>query len=477
MNYFEYKFKNDFPKNLFCFIASYIICSYLFADGLIANYLLIPINSFSAAYFLSAEMFLMYIRLIGMFLVQSSIFSILSCIIDLTFLEQDFEKTKMLVRGEKPTLETFTKIQLLKHIPIFAIANTLKYLFFGKTIIDKKFDIAYEFKNEVSNKEHITIQIGRLIVFLSIMQMIGSGFMYLVDKEIEMDKTLTEMEYIKEVETSVLIDSKNDANIFNLVIYLEDGYIHYNKLTYTVDTVKETLVQNKQFIKNKYLKSIGDITGFNIVIYNDYTKTWDKYMYDDDLDEIYEIESISSNINDIDIYITDGVLVYNFLTNIPKNELGWDMAEFIHAEFEDDILSPEIQEKIKKIIKYDENITKYVINILSKEYYTSQDSSYFVYTKNPDDNSWHYYDNEFYTLEKQENLFKYELEDNFDGIEVSFKKLYTEGIIVVKSNNATKEKLNELLNNTEAGKNLILQVKNVGKVPTITFEVEEAVKQ
>ena len=476
MNYFEYKFKNDFPKNLFCFIASYIICSYLFADGLIANYLLIPLNSFSSAYFLSAEMFLMYIRLIGIFLVQSSIFSILSCITDLVFLESDYEKLEMLTAGEKPTIETYTKIQILKHIPIFSLINAMKYLFFGKTIIDSKFDISYTFSNEISNKEHVTIQIGRLVIFLSVMQMIGSGFMYMVDKEIDMDKNLTKMEYIKDVETNALIDSKNDANIFNLIIHLEDGYIHYNKLTYTIDTVKETLSQNKQFIKNKYLKSIGDITGFNIIIYNDYTKTWDKYMYDSDMEESYEIESISSNINDIDIYITDGVLVYNFLTNLSKQELAWDMAEFIHAEFEDDILNLPTQEKIKKITNQNQEINKYVINILSKEYYTSKESSYFVYTKNTDDKSWHYYDNEFYTLEKQENLFKYELEDAFADIQVNFKKLYTDGVIVVKSNIATNDELIKILNNTDAGKNLILQVKNVGKVPTITFEVEEAVK-
>lgn len=382
----------------------------------------------------------------------------------------------MLTAGEKPTIETYTKIQILKHIPIFSLINAMKYLFFGKTIIDSKFDISYTFPNEISNKEHVTIQIGRLVIFLSVMQMIGSGFMYMVDKEIDMDKNLTKMEYIKDVETNVLIDSKNDANIFNLIIHLEDGYIHYNKLTYTIDTVKETLSQNKQFIKNKYLKSIGDITGFNIIIYNDYTKTWDKYMYDADMEESYEIESISSNINDIDIYITDGVLVYNFLTNLSKQELAWDMAEFIHAEFEDDILNLPTQEKIKKITNQNQEINKYVINILSKEYYTSKESSYFVYTKNTDDESWHYYDNEFYTLEKQENLFKYELEDAFADIQVNFKNLYTDGVIVVKSNIATNDELIKILNNTDAGKNLILQVKNVGKVPTITFEVEEAVK-
>ena len=79
-------------------------------------------------------------------------------------------------------------------------------------------------------------------------------------------------------------------------------------------------------------------------------------------------------------------------------------------------------------------------------------------------------------MEKQENLFKYELEDAFADIQVNFKNLYTDGVIVVKSNIATNDELIKILNNTDAGKNLILQVKNVGKVPTITFEVEEAVK-
>ena len=125
---------------------------------------------------------------------------------------------------------------------------------------------------------------------------------------------------------------------------------------------------------------------------------------------------------------------------------------------------------------YDPHFKKDIITIHPGEYYTSKESSYFVYTKNTDDKSWHYYDNEFYTLEKQENLFKYELEDAFADIQVNFKKLYTDGVIVVKSNIATNDELIKILNNTDAGKNLILQVKNVGKVPTITFEVEEAVK-
>ena len=72
-------------------------------------------------------------------------------------------------------------------------------------------------------------------------------------------------------------------------------------------------------------------------------------MYNTDLSEKYELLDISSNIKDVDIYIKDNTLVYNILTNLSKDEIGWDMAEFLLDEFDTDIEDINIQSKIKNI--------------------------------------------------------------------------------------------------------------------------------
>ena len=473
MNHTKYAVLSNLPKMIFSFISSFIICYFILGVGFMSSYLLIPLNSISPVYFFSSEMFEMYKILIITFLVHSSIYSLIYCIIDIWYLDDDFETTRYTVNNEKISKELFLKVKLLKHIPIFALLNGLSYLIRGKTIIDKKYNITYNFENEnVVGEKVIRKYFLILLVFLTV-QFIGSGITFYKDSEIQTVKYLSTLETVKSVNSSILVDNDSGQFYYNLNVYLEDGYIHYNKLTYALDEIKNNLKKSSDFIVDKYNKRIGEVVGFNIVVYNEYSKTWDKYMYNKDLSEVYELKDISDNISDIDIYIKDNSLVYNILTNLSKDEIGWDMAEFMLNEFEADILSEEIQAKIKNILNIDRDIDRYVINILSKEYYTSKNNTYFVYIKNVDDIDWFYYDNGFYSLEKKEEDFEYEVLNLYKNTELDFKNLYDSGEIhIISEEDIVLEDIYKLLNNTDAGKTLKRQVEHTGKVSEIKFVIE-----
>ena len=473
MNHTKYSVLSNLPKMIFSFIASFMICYFILGIGFMSSYLLIPLNSISTVYFFSTEMFELYKILIITFLVHSSIYSLIYCIIDIWYLDDDFENTRYTVNGEKISKELFLKERLLKHIPIFSLINGFSYFLRGKTILKKRYNITYNFENKnIVGEKIVRKYFVVLLIFLSI-QFVGSGVVFYKDSEVQSIKYLSELETIKTVNNSIMIDNDSGQFYYNLNVYLEDGYIHYNKLTHAIEEIKSSLKNSSDFIVDKYNKRIGEIVGFNIVVYNEYSKTWDKYMYNKDLSEVYELKDISDNISDIDIYMKDNSLVYNILTNLSKDEIGWDMAEFMLNEFEEDILSEEIQLRIKNILNIDKDINRYVINILSKEYYTSKNNTYFVYIKNIDDVDWFYYDNGFYSLEKKEEDFEYEVSNIYKNTALDFKKLYDSGEIrIISTEDIVLEDIYKLLDNTDAGKTLKRQVEHTGKVSEIKFVIE-----
>jgi len=476
MNHRKYEILSNLPKIIFSFTLSFIICYFILGNVFYMPYLLIPANSLNPIYFVSSEMFIFFESAIIVFLIQSSIYSIIHCFIDIWMLDDDYEKNKYIVNGEIISKDMFFKLKILKHIPIFSLFNAFIYLLTGKTLLHRLYKIDYNFENENTFGEKILRKYILIIVIISIFQLFGSGYMYFIDKEIQMNKYLESIETIKKVEPSILLDEKDNKTIYNLVIYLEDGYIHYNKLSFTKEEISNKLADSSQFIKSKYALRMSEISGFNVVIYNEYTKTWDKYMYDQNLENVYMLENISDNIFDIDIYVRDNALVYNILTNLSRDEIGWDMAEFILKEFEPDITNKEINNKLQSILKDESNIERYVINILSKEYYSSKNNSYFVFIKNIGDIDWFYYDNEFYKLEKREKAFEFAAKEQYKKISFDFKNLYETGEInIISEEYINLEDMYQLLNNSTEGKELKKQVEHIGKVSEIKFVVKEDV--
>ena len=474
MNYRKYEILSNLPRIIFSFVASFIICFFILGSIFYMPYLLIAGNSLSPIYFVSSEMFLFFKSAAIIFLIQTSIYSIIHCCLYIWMLDDDYEKNKYIVSGESISKELFFKLKLLKHIPIFSVFNAFVYLLTGKTMLHRIYSIEYNFENENVFSEKVLRKYILIILFISFFQFIGSSYMYIVDDEIHMDKYLESIETIKDVKENILVDEANDKLIYNLTVYLQDGYIHYNKLTYAKEEIKKELAKNAEFIKGKYAMRIGEISGFNIIIYNEYTKTWDKYMYNQTFDELYPLENISDNISDIDIYIRENTLVYNILTNLSRDEIGWDMAEFILKEFEKDIIDSETNEKIKNILSDESDIKKYVINILSKEYYLSKNNSYFVYIKDVDDSDWFYYDNEFYSLEKREKDFEFIAKEQFKKISFDFKNLYETGeISIITKEDITLDDLYKLLETSYEGQKLSEQVKHIGNVSKIKFVVRE----
>ena len=476
MNHTKYEILYNLPKTIFSFILSTIICILVFGQTFLASYLLVPANSINPIYFISSEMFVFISWALVVFLVHSTIYSLIYCCINIWMIDDDYEKNKYVLNGESISKSLFFKLQILKHVPLFSILNGFMYFLTGKSILQRVYNVTYSFDNNSSFTENVLRKYILIIIFFFIFQLIGSSVIYIQDQEIKMDKYLESLEVIKNVDEEILYDSLNDEIIYNLVIYLEDGYIHFNKMTYAKEEIQKELHANIDFIKDKYAKRYGDISTINVIIYNDYTKTWDKYMYNHDLTKVYAMENISSNINDIDIYIRDNTLVYNILTNLSKDEIGWDMAEFILSEFEADITNPEMNEEFKEILNVYDATEKYVINILSKEYFTSKNNSYFVYVKNIEDADWFYYDNKLYSLAKKEQEFESLVLTEYDNISFDFKNLYDTGEIHIITEKAIDiDKLYKLLDESYEGKQLKNQVKYIGKSNKIKFIVEEGI--
>ena len=388
--------------------------------------------------------------------------------LDIWSFDESYNICNLTICGNKITKEVFFKLLMRKHIPIFSIFNALCKLFNGKSILGYKYHLdKTKIKNPILSLSKI------FVVYISI-QFLVSGILYYTDKEIKMINDIESIEVVQAADSSILKDTSSGQSIYNLNIYLSDGYIHYNKLSYAKEEIFKDLQNNLSFIENKYNRKNGEFQGFNIIIYNDYSKTWDKYMYNADLSEKYELLDISSNIKDVDIYIKDNTLVYNILTDLYKDEIGWDMAEFLLDEFDTDIENLNIQSKIKNILQNNEKIDKYVVNILSKEYYTSENNTYFVYIKEADEDNWYYYDNAFFSLEKQQEKFTEEIRTKDKNIKVDYSNLYDTGEIFIYSEKEIKlDIIYKLLKTTNAGKNLELQAKYLGDISNIKFIVKE----
>ena len=122
----------------------------------------------------------------------------------------------------------------------------------------------------------------------------------------------------------------------------------------------------------------------------------------------------------------------------------------------------------------DGKIDKYVVNILSKEYYTSTNNTYFVYIKEAGESSWYYYDKAFFSLEKQQEKFTEEIRSKYKNIKVDYSNLYDKGEIFIYSEKEIKlDIIYKLLKTTNAGKNLELQAKYLGNISNIKFIVKE----
>ena len=416
----------------------------------------------------SSSIYLLYITLSTRILFQSSIYSIIMWMLDIWSFEESYNICKLTKDGNKITKEMFFKLLMQKHIPIFSVFNALCKLFMGKSILEYKYHL-----DKTKMKNPIMLLSKIFIIYISI-QLLVSGILYYTDKEIKMIDNIESIEVVQMANSTILKDTSSGQSVYNLNIYLSDGYIHYNKLSYAKEEIFDNLKNNLSFIKNKYNRENGEFQGFNIIIYNDYSKTWDKYMYNTDLSEKYELLDISSNIKDVDIYIKDNTLVYNILTNLSKDEIGWDMAEFLLDEFDTDIEDINIQSKIKNILQNDRKIDKYVVNILSKEYYTSTNNTYFVYIKEAGESSWYYYDNAFFSLEKQQEKFTEEIRSKYKNIKVDYSNLYDTGEIFIYSEKEIKlDIIYKLLKTTKAGKNLELQAKYLGNISNIKFIVKE----
>ena len=110
------------------------------------------------------------------------------------------------------------------------------------------------------------------IIYISI-QLLVSGILYYTDKEIKMIDNIESIEVVQMANSTILKDTSSGQSVYNLNIYLSDGYIHYNKLSYAKEEIFDNLKNNLSFIKNKYNRENGEFQGFNIIIYNDYSKT------------------------------------------------------------------------------------------------------------------------------------------------------------------------------------------------------------
>ena len=455
-----------FPKVLFCFVVSFIFTAILFGVDFFETKYMLFFVAFRFLDIISSAAFELYMRAFAVLLFQSIIYSIVACAVDIWSFEESYESTKLKINNEKIKREIFFKMIMIKHIPIFSLLNGFVKIVFGKSFLDIKYKT-----NAKPIKQLMPIRII-LVAFVIIFTL--SGVMYFVDDEIYMIQTLENIETINSVDTTILKDTSSNQYIYNLNVYLEDGYIHYNKLTYAKEQIEMQLKDNIEYIKNKYRHRFDTFQGFNIVIYNNYTKTWDKYIYNSDMSEKYEMSDISTDIYDVDIYIKDGALVYNLLTNLSRDDIGWDIAEFLLHEFESDIENKNIQSKIQNITHTEEEISKYVVNILSKEYYVSKNNTFFVFIKDKGCNDWYYYDNAFFSLSNQQEKFEREVTNIYYSAELDFEKLYETGEITIITEEAIDlDVLNGLLKETKAGRDINNQAKYLGSVSEIKFIIEE----
>jgi hypothetical protein len=407
--------------------------------------------------------------------------------VDLVFLDSDYEKTLMHIEGQKIEKGKYLKYLILKHIPILSFFNFVSVVFSknGLSALELKMKIQYFKTIEKGFLSDILKKMFRILLIFSLIQFIGCSIVTIKDPSRRLMKEINELEVVKNTSTNLIVDNKSNNLIYHVVVYLEDGYIHYNKLTYAKKTSKDLLERMAPEIYESVKKKSGEISSYNLVFYNDYTKTWDKFMFDKTFERVYEMPNISSDINDIDIYIQNNTLVYNLLTNISKEDIGWDIAEFMLSEFEEDIENIEINNIIKEIVSSDEEINKYVVNILSKEYYTSSENAYFIYIKHLDDEKWYYYDNRFYTLENKERIFESTLREHIkEEFDVDFTNIYENGELLVTLNNPkiSENEYNEIyniiidiLNNSSGGISLREQVKYIGKSADIdiTLKIKE----
>lgn len=484
MDVILYKTKKSYSKYIFSFLLSHIICSLILGSKYILDYLLIPINSMLPQYFFSIEMFYFYIRIIFLLLVQSSIISILNFIIDIIFMDTDYKNSEMYMNNIKISQENYLKYLIFKSIPIFSVINFMSIPFHKNnlSLLENLMHINYPRINTGKFTGRLVSYLFKIIIIVMIIQFTGSSIMMINDPSKQLISKIKDIEVVKDAKTNLIIDGNSGNLVYNLTIYLNDGYIHYNKLTYakehSIESFKKTYLKIKKSIKNK----VGEISVFNVVFYNDYTKTWDKFMYDENFDKSYELTNISSDIKDVDIYIQNNTLTYNLLTNISKDKIGWDIAEFMLSEFEDDIVNVETQNTIKTIVNSEEIINKYVVNILSKEYYETSENVYYTYIKHPEDKDWYYYDNRFYTIQKKEKAFESKVKEYIsDTFTIDFNNAYNKGelLITIDNSKLTEKDINNIYDNinrslisSDEGKDIVSQIKYVGKSNNIILQIK-----
>lgn len=408
------------------------------------------------------------------FVIHSSMFSLINCIVDLVFLDYDYERTHLVINEEKISKTQFTKQIILKHIPIFSIANVMCYMFHGKTFVEYKMKLEYDFENTEEYKQYFVRRFFRIIILCMVIQIIGSIAMYCIDSEINMIKDIEKQDGVKSVVTELTRSSQYGVIQYSTFVSIDGGSINYNRQALSEEYIINRFKDNLSNLKDKYFKRFLDVDVFSILIWDSETNIWDKYIYNGETDDVYVFENISSDIHNIYVYSVDDKVVYNISASSSEEELNWNVAEYLFNEFKDDVDNEDKLNLIRSIYGNDTDIQTYVFSITPKDYVDSKNSNYFMFTRNTEYDSWLHYDGKIYTSESVEDDFSNLVYIKYPNAVVKFKDLYNKGEIRIKDNTevVSLDDIYELLD-TEEGLKLKHQMKILGDVDSVSFILEE----